>query len=165
MMARFILATMLALLAPSGACAEPLERFFFTAAQRAELEVMRAKKKEAPAPAPVTEGPAARKPLPRTISYTGIVRRSDGRSMLWINDRLADEREALAGFDLRGRVLSDGSVLLKTHDDDTAVEVKVGQSVEVHTGSVTERFRSKPQRARSSDGSHAGERDDARPDR
>ena len=89
-------------------------------------------------------------PLPQTITYGGIVRRSDGRSLLWLNDRLADEKEALAGLNLRGRVGADGSVSLEVPDG-ADIRVKVGQSVEVRTGRVAEGPRSKAERGKSND--------------
>ena len=95
-------------------------------------------------------------PLPQTVTYGGIVRRSDGRSLLWINDRLADEKEALAGLNLRGRVGADGSVSLEVPDSGADIRVKVGQSVEVRTGGVAERSRSKAERGKSNDIKNTG---------
>jgi hypothetical protein len=72
------------------------------------------------------------------VTYGGIVRRSDGKSMLWINNRLADEKEALTGLNLRGRVRPDGAVTLQVPNTGSSIDVKVGQSVEVLTGKVAE---------------------------
>jgi hypothetical protein len=134
------LAFAVALVAPVTADGQSLGRFFFTPAERVELDAARARKRQAPAPAPVVE-PAPTPPPRRTVTYGGIVRRSDGRSMLWLNDRLADEQEALASLDLRGRVGADGSVSLGVSEDDAEIRVKVGQSAEIHTRTVMERSR------------------------
>jgi hypothetical protein len=145
-MKRIAVAFALALLTPLTAVAEPLGRFFFTPAERDALDAARGRKEAAPAPTPVAETPPAPALLPRTVTYSGIVRRSDGRSMLWLNDRLADAQEALAGLDLRGRVSPDGSVSLDVPGKAADIRMKVGQSVEVHTGKVSERSRAKAQR-------------------
>ena len=151
-MERIAVALALALLAPL-ADAQSLGRFFFTPAERTELDTARVQRKHRPAPpAPprVSEALPAPMPLPQTITYGGIVRRSDGRSLLWLNDRLADEKEALAGLNLRGRVGADGSVSLEVPDG-ADIRVKVGQSVEVRTGRVAEKPRSKAERGKSND--------------
>jgi hypothetical protein len=166
MMTRLAFATMLAsLLVPLAAYAQSLDRFFFTPAERAELDVARAKKKQTPAPGPLSEAPAASSQQSQTLTYTGVVRRSDGRSMLWINGRLGDEQEALAGLDVHGRVRADGSMSLQSQHGETAIQVKVGQSVEVHTGSVAERSRREPRRARANDSKDERGLEDAKSNR
>ncbi len=110
-------------------------RLFYTPGERAALDVARVQKpvaQEAAAEAP--EAP----PPPLVVSYGGIVRRSDGKSMLWINNRLVDEKEALAGLSLKGKVRPDGAVTLQVPETGRSIEIKVGQSVEVHTGKVAE---------------------------
>ena len=157
-MERIALALALALLAPL-ADAQSLGRFFFTPDERTELDIARVQKKQRPAPPappPVSEARPAPMPLPQTVTYGGIVRRSDGRSLIWINDRLADEKEALAGLNLRGRVGADGSVSLEVPDSGADVRVKVGQSVEVRAGRVAERSRSKAERGKSNDIKNTG---------
>jgi hypothetical protein len=130
----------LMMLAMPACAAQPIGRFFFTPAERAELEAARARRPTAP-PERVPEAAPRPRPLPRTVTYEGLVRRSDGRSMLWINNRLVEEREALAGSNLRGHVRADGSVVLEAPGGGIAVHVKVGQSAELHTGKVVERER------------------------
>lgn len=127
------------LLAASGVGAQPLGRLFFTPAERAELDLARVRTRQPAPPVPTSEPPAISKPLPVRIAYGGVVRRSDGRSMLWINGRLVDEQDALAKLDLQGRVSPDGSVELQVAETDGHVRVKVGQSVEVPGRRVAER--------------------------
>jgi hypothetical protein len=130
----------LALLAPVTAHAQSLGRFFFTPAERAELDSNRVQKKETPAPRAVAEERTASARLPQTVTYGGIVRRSDGRSMLWMNDRVAEEKDVLAGLNLRGRVNTDGTVSLDVPGG-ADIEMKVGQSVQLRTRKVAERAR------------------------
>jgi hypothetical protein len=130
----------LALLAPLTTHAQSLGRFFFTPAERAELDSNRVQKKETPAPRAVAEERTAPARLPQTVTYGGIVRRSDGRSMLWMNDRVAEEKDVLAGLNLRGKVNADGTVLLDVPGG-ADIEMKVGQSVQLRTRKVAERAR------------------------
>jgi hypothetical protein len=135
-----VVALALTLLAPLTAHAQPLGRFFFTPAEREELDANRVQKKRIPVPpALAEERPASARPA-QTVAYGGIVRRSDGRSLLWMNDRLAEEKEALAGLNLRGRVSAHGAILLDVPGGPD-IEVKVGQSVQLHTRKVAERAR------------------------
>jgi hypothetical protein len=150
-MARPGLMTVLVLLMPLAADAQSFDRFFFTPAERAQLDTTRAQKEEKPVPARASEAPRAPTPSPQTVTFSGVVRRSDGRAMVWLNGRLADEEEALGGLDLRGHVRGDGSISLQSHDGRAAVRVKVGQSVEVHTSKVAERSQPKSHRVHSSD--------------
>jgi hypothetical protein len=154
-MKQLALSFALALLAASAVEAQPLGRFFFTPAERAELDGARVQKKQAPALAPVPEAPATSKPLPQTVTYGGVVRRSDGRSMLWMNGRLADEQDALAKLDLQGRLSPDGSVALHVPESGTDIRMKVGQSVDLPTGKVAERSRLKAEPASSKDAKDA----------
>jgi hypothetical protein len=139
-MKRLALALGVAIFVAPAFAEEPLGRFFFTPAERAELEAARAMG-AAPTPERVREPAPRAKRIRQSVTYGGLVRRDDGRSMLWINDRLLDEREALGGSNLRGHVRADGSVLLEAPEDGTAIYLKVGQSAELHTGKVVERER------------------------
>ena len=125
--------------APAAANAQAgrsaIGRLFYTPAERAALDVARVQKPAAPAAA--QEAPEA-PPPPQVVSYGGLVRRSDGRAMLWINNRLVDEKEALAGIHLKGKVRSDGAVTLQVPETGRSIEIKVGQSVEIQTGKVAE---------------------------
>lgn len=117
----------------------PLGRLFFSPAERTQLDIARAKKPTAPPPqqqaaAEMPEPP----PAPQTVSYGGIVRRSDGKAMLWINNRLVEEKDALAGLNLKGKVRPDGAMTVQVPQTGGSINVKVGQSVELQTGKVAE---------------------------
>lgn len=122
--------------APPARSAASIGRLFYTPAQRAGLDVAR-RAKPAPAAAQQAEAPPP-PPPPQVVSYGGIVRRSDGKAMLWINNQLVEEKEALKGLNLKGRVRPDGAVTLQVPATGGSLEVKVGQSVEVHSGKVAE---------------------------
>ena len=124
--------------------AEPpvLGRLFFTPAERAELDILRRSKPAAPVAQAEAPPPP---PPPQVVTYGGLVRRSDGKAMLWINNRLVEEKEALAGLNLRGKVRPDGAVTLQVPDTGRNIEVKVGQSVEVHSGRVAETRKPRPE--------------------
>jgi hypothetical protein len=78
-----------------------------------------------------------------------MVRRSDGRTTVWINDRAVDDQEAAGGATVIRRVGPDGAVTLEVPQSKRRVDLKVGQSVEVLSGSIGEG--SRPQPATSAD--------------
>ena len=113
-MMRAYLFVALALAAGASGAAQPIGRLFFTPAERAQLDVARANKR-APEPPGGASQKSAEPPKPETqiITYNGIVRRSDGKSILWLNSRATDEKEALSGLPVTGRVRPDGGVTLQ----------------------------------------------------
>lgn len=122
----------------------PIGRFFFSPSERAQLDVARMQRKAPTAAAPeAVEAP----PAPQVVTYGGLVRRSDGRQMIWLNNQLVDAREGLAGLSLKGKVRPDGAVTLQSQSGGT-VDVKVGQSVEVYTGKVAEARKPPPETAK-----------------
>ena len=122
--------------------AAPLGRLFFTPSERAQLDIARSQKK---APTEAAAPPPEPPPLPQTVTYGGIVRRSDGKAMLWINNRLVEEKDALSGLNLKGRVRPDGAVTLQVPQTGGSINVKVGQSVELQTGRIGEARRPEPE--------------------
>ena len=112
-----------------------LGRFFFTPAERAQLDMVRIHKK--PPPPPIVPE-ATVDNAPQVVTYGGIVRRSDGGATLWINNRAVDAKEALSDANLKGRVRPDGAVSLQIPDRAGTIDVKVGQSIELQTGRVAE---------------------------
>jgi hypothetical protein len=115
---------------------QPLGRLFFTPAERAQLDNARAQKR-APQPTSAAQ-PVDTRPETQVITYNGIVRRSDGKSILWLNNRPADEKEALSGLAITGRVRPDGAVTLQVPGSGSSVDLKVGQRAELQTGKVSE---------------------------
>ena len=136
--------------APKAALRTPLladasvGRLFFTPSERAQLDIARTKKPTPAAPAASAPPPEPPPPPPQVVNYGGIIKRSDGKSMLWINNQVVDEKEALAGLNLKGRVRPDGSVTLQVPQTGGTIDVRVGQSVELQTGKVAEGKREPP---------------------
>lgn len=122
---------------------QPIGRLFFTPGERAQLDMARIQRKPPPEAVAAAAAPEA-PPLPQTVTYGGIVRRSDGKAMLWINNRLVEEKEALKGLNLKGKVRPDGAVTLQVPQTGGSINVKVGQSVELQTGKVGEARKPEP---------------------
>jgi hypothetical protein len=115
--------------------AQPVGRFFFTPAERAALDAARVQKPTPQSAAAPQEPP---RPTSQTITYSGIVRRSDGRSTLWLNNKPVDERDALSGLAVTGRVRPDGAVTFQNPETGARIDLKVGQRAELQTGRVAE---------------------------
>ena len=120
--------------------AQPVGRLFFTPGERAQLDAARSAKR---VPEPATTAGAAKPSEPpppetQTITYNGIIRRSDGKSILWLNSRATDEKEALSNLPVSGRVRPDGGVTLQVPGGGGTIDLKVGQRAELQTGRVSE---------------------------
>ena len=121
--------------APSAlSAAQPLGRLFFSPVERAQLDAARANRQYTGAAAAA----AAPEPASQVITYSGIVRRSDGKSILWLNNRPAEEKDALRDLPVSGRVESDGAVTLVVPQTGGTLNLKVGQRAELQTGKVAE---------------------------
>lgn len=133
-----------------------LGRLFLTPEQRAQLDLVRVKRDQrqpltaepepAIAAAPAPQGPSA-------VTYSGVLRRSDGKSTVWINGKPVDERSHLntvRGVNVLG-MRSDGTVSLAIPQSARTVSMKVGQQLEVHSGRVEEAY------ARRGTNAHLGE--------
>ena len=128
--------------APAAAqSAEPLGRLFFTPAQRLSLDVSRTNRTRT---ALSTERTEDTTPLVQTITYGGVVRRSDGKSTAWFNNRPFNDQELAGGANIVGRVRSDGSVTLQVPQTGRSVNLKPGQSVELLSGTIEEAYSRKP---------------------
>ena len=122
--------------------AGPPGRLFFTPAQRAALDVARTQRARAMLSNEKTEEEAA--PVPQTITYGGVVRRSDGKSTVWFNNQPVNDREPLGGAAIVGRVRPDGSVTLQVMQSGRRVDLKPGQSVELLSGAIEEAYSRRP---------------------
>jgi hypothetical protein len=117
---------------------ERLGRLFFTPAQRASLDVARSQRARAALSTEKTEQEAT--PVPQTITYSGHIRRSDGKTTVWINNQAVHDRESAGAAAIVGRVRPDGSVTLQVPQSGRSVSLKPGQSVELLTGAVEEGY-------------------------
>jgi hypothetical protein len=117
---------------------ERLGRLFFTPAQRASLDVARSQRARAAVATEKSEQEAA--PVPQTITYSGVLRRSDGKTTVWINNQPVHDRESAGAAAIVGRVRPDGSVTLQVPQSGRSVSLKPGQSVELLSGAVEEAY-------------------------
>ena len=121
--------------------ANPPGRLFFTPDQRASLDRARAQRARTTLSTENTEQDAA--PVSQTITYGGVVRRSDGKSTTWLNSQPVNDREQFGGA-IVGRVRPDGSVTLQMPQSGRSVSLKPGQSVELLSGAIEEAYSRKP---------------------
>lgn len=139
-MTRIALACVVMVIAAPAVAAElSLGRLFFTPSQRASLDVARSQRTRVTVATEATQVEIAQ-PVPQTITYGGMVRRSDGRTTVWLNDRAVDDRKAAGGSTMIRQVRPDGAVTLEVPQSSRRVDLKVGQSVEVLSGSVGEAY-------------------------
>ena len=129
-----VLALACALMLTSGpaVAAEPLGRLFFTTAQRASLDVARSQKSRATLSAEKEDA------APEVVTYGGMVRRSDGKTTVWINNRAMHDNERPDGATMVGRVKPDGGVTLQIPQTGRSVDLKPGQSIELLSGAIEE---------------------------
>jgi len=116
---------------------------FFTPAQRAQLDIARTQRARTTLATEKTEEVVTAAPVAQSITYDGAVRRSDGKSTVWINSRPVNDKEP-AGAVIVGRIKADGSVSLQMPQSGRSVELKPGQSIELLSGAIEERFARKP---------------------
>lgn len=122
---------LLALAAPFAHAADPaIGRIFYTPEQRVQLDSLRAQK------AVATQ--VREEPVPEVITYQGIVRRSDGKATVWVNNEALSDTELRNGQSLVGNISRDGQVILQTPQ--AAIRLKVGQSAELLSGQVDEPY-------------------------
>ena len=113
--------------------AADLERMFYTRQERTLLDDMRENKLRSTA---ASEEPAA--PVPQHVIVNGLVRRSDGKNTVWLNNRATTER--------RGEPISvttnrnDNRVKLMVQEGGRTIDLKVGQSAEIVSGTITEGY-------------------------
>ena len=130
--------------APATGADVPLGRLFFTPSQRSSLDIARTQRARATLATEKTDEVSTAAPVPQSITYDGVVRRSDGRSTVWINRRPVHDKEAASSTVVVGRVRQDGSVSLQMPQSGRSVELKPGQSVELLSGAIEESFSRKP---------------------
>ena len=130
----------LVMAAPAAAADASLGRLFFTPSQRASLDIARSQRTRATVATEQTQEQVLQ-PVPQTITYGGMVRRSDGRTTVWLNNRPVDDQKPGDGSAIIRRVWPDGAVTLEVPESSRRVDLKVGQSVEVLSGSVEDGYR------------------------
>ena len=131
------LATLLLLvLAQIAQAADPVPtgRIFFTPEQRAQLDLLRTQKAVA--------SQVRDEPIPENVTYNGIVRRSDGKTTVWVNNEAMTDAELRVKQSIVGRIDRNGQILLQTPQvaGTGQLQLKVGQSAELLSGRVNESY-------------------------
>ena len=128
------------LLLPSAANAE-LGRLFFTPAQRNALDTARKQNIRVEIGNEETErlqNGANAAPLPQTVRLNGMIQRSDGNNTVWLNNK------PITGQNTTGMSFStnrnDSKVKLQLPDGGRSMDLKVGQTAEINSGTVEESY-------------------------
>ena len=117
---------------------------FFSPAQRAQLDIARTQRARTTLATEKTEEDANAAPAPQTITYDGAVRRSDGKTTVWLNGRPVNDKDPAGGALVVGRVRPDGGISLQMPQSGRTVNLKPGQSIELLSGAIEESFSRKP---------------------
>lgn len=125
---------------PLAPAAEPLGRLFFTPQQRATLDTARKQKNRATIATEETQEAAPAPPVPETITVQGVVRRSDGKSTVWINNRAVNEGGKAGSASVVRTDRPDGSLTVHVPQAGRDVDLKVGQSLEIVSGTIEENY-------------------------
>lgn len=139
MIARLVVLVVLMAGAGTAAGAE-FGRMFFTPAQRAALDTFRklnirnATVSDDDIDKDLTPPPA----VPEHMSVNGVVRRSDGRNTVWINQRAIGAQQAAGIKVAPGK--DDNRVKLTVPKSGHSFDLKVGQTVEILSGTIEEGY-------------------------
>jgi len=124
-----LLLGVLVLLASAAASAQELGRLFFTPDQRAALDARRkARVPDKPAAVPQAEQPVTR--------VDGAVRRSGGRSTVWVNGEPIPENPRADGARLQTKGAKAGSVSIPLGEGGQRYELRAGETLDRGTGEV-----------------------------
>lgn len=133
---------LLALLSVANtASAAELGRMFFTPAQRATLDNARKQNIRAEIGNDNEQQPTAL-PVPQNVSVNGVIRRSDGKNTIWLNNRIVNEQQPGGINATVGK--ADNRVRLNVPDSGRNVDLKVGQTVEIVSGTIEESYLRRP---------------------
>ena len=136
-----LVALMVLLAAVGTAAGAEFGRLFFTPEQRAALDNFR--KLNVQSGAVVIEEDRDRDLVvppsaPENVSVNGVVRRSDGRNTVWINNRAVAGREAGGIVVAPGK--TDNRVNLTVQQSGRSFDLKVGQTAEILSGTIDEGY-------------------------
>jgi hypothetical protein len=116
-------------LGAAGVRAQELGRLFFTPDQRAALDARRkARVPDKPAAAPVTESPVTR--------IDGAVRRSGGKSTVWVNGETIPEGAQPDSAQVAPKSSSPSQVLIPAGEGGRRYDLRVGESLDRGSGEV-----------------------------
>ena len=133
-----LMLTGMACVPASAVAADGLGRLFFAPAQRAHLDTARVQRDRRGGPITAeTELPPPQGP--DVVTYSGVVRRSDGKSTVWINGKPMTERTRDSDVNVIG-VRRDGAVSVNVPQADRSASLRVGQSMDVMSGKIEEPY-------------------------
>ena len=124
-----------------GVPAAELGRIFFTPAQRATLDNARKQNIRVEIGNDSEPQPAAA-PVPQNVRLNGMIRRSDGKNTIWLNNRVVNEQQPGTLNAEIGK--ADNKVRLSVPDSGRNVDLKVGQTVEIVSGTIEESYVRRP---------------------
>ena len=128
------------LMLPSAVNAE-LGRLFFTQAQRNALDMARKQNIRLEIGNEETErqqNGANAAPLPQTVRLNGMIQRSDGNNTVWLNNKpITGQNAAGMSFLIN---CNDSKVKLQLPDGGRSMDLKVGQTAEINSGTVEESY-------------------------
>jgi hypothetical protein len=126
----------------NAASAAELGRMFFTPAQRATLDNARKQNIRAEF-GNENEQQSTAAPVPQNISVNGVIRRSDGKNTIWLNNRVVNEQQQPGSLNAAiGK--GDNGVRLNVPESGRNHDLKVGQTVEIVSGTIEESYLRRP---------------------
>ncbi|MEQ1773191.1 MAG: hypothetical protein ABL891_05340 [Burkholderiales bacterium] len=131
-------ACVLACMANITVAADNMGRLFFEPAQRAQLDAARKQRDRRSLVTSDAEAIAAPQG-PDVLTYNGVVRRSDGKSTVWINGKPMTERTRDSDVSVLG-MRRDGAVSVTVPQAERPASLRVGQSVDVISGTIEESY-------------------------
>jgi hypothetical protein len=127
---------------PATTPAPVLGRLFFTPAERSRIDELRRKPPPPPQVAAV-DPPRKPPPLPEYVTLNGVVQRSDGQTVVWLNNKPVRAGRSDEGIVVTppARAGAPGGVKVTVPQTGRSVDLKVGQQLEVNSGQVQEAYR------------------------
>lgn len=124
-------------LLPHTAQSAEMERLFFSPAQRAQLDIARAQRDRRGTQ--TADGTPSGPQGPDVVTYDGVVRRTDGKSTVWLNGKPINDRTRDNDVNVVG-VRRDGAVTIAVPQTDRAASLRVGQTLDINSGTVQEPY-------------------------
>ena len=126
------------------AASADLGRLFFTPTQRAAMAEARRRPQAAVAESQAQEPP--QQPPSGYVTLNGIVRRSDGTTTIWLNNKQVRDRKSEDGVLVRPARAgaAPGSVTVQIPQTGRVVDIRVGQQLDIDSGKVKEAYRAAP---------------------
>jgi hypothetical protein len=116
----------------------PLGRLFLTPQERALLDNARRNRVRAAALAAAADKKPKLPPV-RDVTINGVVKRSDGEAIIWVNGRPTDG-ETDDGMHVAASPGTDASIVVREPEKGRKVRLKVGQRVDLTTGRIEENY-------------------------